>query len=203
MAAIFENHICYFCDERYPHPSCFIDNHNGIWLCSNCEDFKLPINLDVEEKGECCVCFENNSLFKLPTCIHKVCLQCCKTIYFGSTTTERPVHWREIIDDVCPLWPYEINEEDEIEDLNQEKYYYFEELHFDYETKSYAELITIRDSLIRERPEWMNTESFINYENDYIRYQTKIHNVEKEWDNWNENKTRGNCICPLCRAKPF
>jgi len=199
MSAVFENKLCYFCDETYPHPSCFIDNHNGIWVCYSCENV-VSINT-IQENGECCICFENKPLIKLPTCIHKVCLECCKTIYFGSTTSGRPIHWRELSDE-HPTWPYEINEEDEIEDKKQEEYYYFEELHFDYEKKSYDELIQIRNNLITQRPDWMNTDTFINYENENIRYQVKLIRVENEWNNYSENKTIGNRVCPLCRAKP-
>ena len=72
-----ENHLCYFCDTQYPHPSSFIENYNGIWVCQHCE-MLIPINNTQE--NDCCVCFEYKPLIKLPTCIHKVCLDCCKTI---------------------------------------------------------------------------------------------------------------------------
>ena len=60
-----------------------------------------------------------------------------------------------------------------------------------------------------EREEWMNTEKFINYENklfeseieSYIESE-EIEKTEKEWNKYNENKIRGNGICPLCRSKP-
>jgi len=190
------NHLCYFCDKIYP--SCFIDNHNGILVCFHCNEFILPINFNNLENGECCICFENKCLITLPSCIHKICLECCKTIYFGSTTSDRPVHWRELTDE-HPIFPYL----EDIDDIKQEEYFYFEELYFDYQTKTYDEIIIVRNSLITERPEWMNTETFINYENQNIRYQIKMINVEKDWDNYNEKKTRGNGKCPLCREKPL
>jgi hypothetical protein len=195
--------LCYFCDEIYNHTSCFISNYYEVWICSNCKDFKLPINYNIQENGECPICFEDKILIKLPTCIHKICLGCCKTIYFGSTTKERPIHYSEITDE-HPLWPYEItNKNCELEDKKQEEYYYFEDTHFDYKTKTYDELVIIRNNLITERPEWMNTEAFINYENNTIKYQIQILNIEKDCDDYNENKTKGNSSCPLCRIKPY
>ena len=49
----------------------------------------------------------------------------------------------------------------------------------------------------------MNTEIFINYENKNFRYLTEYVKLEKEWDNYNEIKTKGNKSCPLCRASPI
>jgi len=199
MSAVIENHLCYFCDETYPHPSCFIYNYNGIWVCDHC-DMIIPIH-NMQQNGECCVCIEYKPLIKLPNCVHKVCLECCKTIYFGSTTNVIPIHWRGMIDEQ-PIWAYTLNDDDDNdpERIKLEEYSLFEETHFDYETKTYDELIVVRNSLITQRLEWMNTDTFINYENKNIRYQLKILNVEKEWDEFNENKIRGNSSCPLCRA---
>ena len=200
----FENKLCYFCDETYPHPSCFISNYDDLYVCSHCEEFRLPINYNNRVNDECCVCFEENPLIKLPTCSHKVCLKCCKTIYFGSTTNERPIHWREMTDE-APVWPYENNddEDNEDDDKKQEEYYYSQDTHFNYEENTYDELIEIRNNLIAFRPEWMNTEEFINYENDCFSYHTKIAQVEREWEKYNENKTKGNGTCPLCRGNPI
>ena len=195
-----ENQLCYFCDEPYPYPSCFIENHNGIWICEGCE-MVIPIN-NVEQNIECCICLEDKTLIKLPTCIHKVCFDCCKTIYFGSSKNERPIHWGEMIVE-SHNWPYEINEDDnnDPEYIKQEEYDKFETKHFDIKTKSYHELIIIRNSLISERPEWMNTEEFINYENCKFRYHTELIKLEIERENYNKNKLKGNKTCPLCRAK--
>ena len=76
----FENYFCYFCDELCP--SWHLTKHsNDIWYCENCE-IRNPIN--IEENGECCVCFdEDNLLVKLPNCIHKVCIKCFKTIFLA------------------------------------------------------------------------------------------------------------------------
>ena len=200
MANIFVNHLCFFCDEIYPHPSVFIGNYSGIWICHHCDNLIFPIN--IHENEECCVCLENKNVIKLPTCIHKLCLECCKTIYFGSTPVERPLHWREISIE-SPNWPFEINEDDknDPEYIKRKEYDRFNNEHFDIETKSYDELIVIRNNLILERPQWMNTEDFINYENCMFKYHTESVKLEKEWNNYNENKTKGNNSCPLCRAK--
>lgn len=202
MSDISENHLCYFCDEPYPHPSSFITNYYEKWVCFRCEDFGLPINYNIQENGECPICFEDNILIKLPRCIHKVCFGCCKTIYFGSTTNERPVHWTELTHDRS-RWAYEFNDDDENDPvrIKYEEYEEFEIKHIDYFKYNYDELITIRNSLITERPEWMNTEEFINYENGQFRYYTDCEMLEKEWENYNENKIKGNGSCPFCRIK--
>jgi hypothetical protein len=161
---------------------------------------RLPINYNERENGECCICFEETTLFKLPTCNHKLCVKCCKTIYFGSTTNERPIHWREMIEQ--PDWPYESNENDS-EEMKYDEYIEFETKYFDIEKNSYNELITIRNSLIAERPDWMNTENFINYENISFQYHTEFVKLDKEWEEYNKNKTKGNGTCPLCRIPPI
>jgi len=104
-----------------------------------------------------------------------------------------------------PIWPYELNDDDENdpERIKLEEYDDFEEKHFDIEKYDYDELITIRNSLISERPEWMNTEEFINWENRRFRYHTNFVILDNEWNKYNENKTKGNGSCPLCRKKPF
>jgi len=143
-----ELHICYFCEINYPYPSCFISNHDGLWICYHCSD------LDIE--------------------------------YTES-----------------PDWPYEFNDDDnDPERIKYEEYCDFENLHFDIETKNYDELIEIRNSLISQRPEWMNSSEFINYENTSFRYHTECIKLDREWEEYNETKTKGNSICPLCRAKP-
>ena len=199
------NQICYFCDEVYPDPSCFITNYDDLWICDSCDNFTLPINYsNCRENGDCCVCLEENPLVKLPTCSHKVCLKCCKTIYFGSTTDVRPLHWREM-DNKFPDWPVneseEYNEDDENE--KQEEYDFFEDIYFNYKKKTYEELIKFRNGLMSDRLEWMNTEEFINYENKRFRHHINFEKVDKEWNEWNNKKIQGNGTCPLCRAKPI
>ena len=199
------NQICYFCDEVYPHPSCFITNYDDLWICDSCDNFTLPINYsNCRENGDCCVCLEENPLVNLPTCRHKVCLKCCKTIYFGSTTDVRPLHWREM-DNKFPDWPVneseEYNEDDENE--KQEEYDFFEDIYFNYKKKTYEELIKFRNGLMSDRLDWMNTEQFINYENKRFRHHINFEKVDKEWNEWNNKKIQGNGTCPLCRAKPI
>ena len=144
MSANFVNHLCYFCDETYPHPSVFIGNYSGIWICHHCV---FPIN--ILENDECCVCYENKNIIKLPTCVHKLCLKCCKTIYFGSIVNERPVHWREMVID-SPNWPFEINEDDnnDPEYIKEQEYDKFIDKYFDTQTTPYDELIIIRNKII-------------------------------------------------------
>ena len=112
----------------------------------------------------------------------------------------RPIHWREIhwreMTDVAPNWPYEINEDDDndLEKIKQIEYDEFEAMYFNFEENSYDELVTIRNNLISERSEWMNSDAFINYENGMFKYCSEFVKI------YNENKKKGNSSCPLCRA---
>jgi hypothetical protein len=95
---------CYFCDYPYNVPADYEEkiNENGVyhsnikkykdlWVCFSCENNSLRwTDFSYQENGECCICFEDKILLKLPTCIHKICIQCCKTIYYGSTDSEPP-----------------------------------------------------------------------------------------------------------------
>lgn len=194
-----EDQICYFCDTK--HLSLNTSNYNGLFVCDFCDSMLLPINFNNHENGECCVCFEETSLFKLSKCSHRLCLQCCKTIYVGSTTNERPVDYLRDVLYTEPDWPFIFNDEDDNdpERIKNEEYSNLEIDHFDMYLK-YDELITIRDELISIRPEWMNSDTFINYENSNFKYHTECIKLEKEWEIYHSSKIKGNSKCPLCRA---
>ena len=200
-----EFHTCYFCEIGYPYPSCFISNHNGLWICENCSEFVLYIVYNNNKTSECPICYEIKNEAKLP-CGHKLCVDCCKQIYFGSTTSQRPIQQNEMILEL-PDYPYDLNDDDDNdpERIKYDEYCDFQmkysNLLYDYE-KTYDELIENRDSLIPQRPEWMNSEIFINYENNDLKYHTDCIKLHREWEEYNETKTKGNGICPLCRAKP-
>ena len=84
-----------------------------------------------------------------------------------------------------PDLPYELIQQ------KYNEYAEFSDMHFDF-SLTYDELITIRNSLISSRPEWMNQEEFINYENaTFLYYTTKI-DSEKWWAKYEENKR---CPC--------
>ena len=188
------NSPCYFCDELYPYPSSFLSEHlNGILSCNYCE-MRIPI--DFQENGTCCDCL-NSDLPVIPfqNCIHTSCAPCFKTNYFGSSNDNRPTHWREITAE-CAEWPYD----DDIQSPERIKIreYGLIESHFDYDL-SYDEIITKRNNLMATRPEWMNSDIFLQYENVNIRYRTKSNQIHQEWDRYNENKIKGNSCCPLCK----
>jgi hypothetical protein len=48
----------------------------------------------------------------------------------------------------------------------------------------------------------MNAEEFINYENGIFRYHKECQTADKEWEHYNNTKTKGNIMCPLCRTPP-
>lgn len=190
---------CYFCEESYPYPSCIISNYNGVWICcsgSICKNLLPKINT-IEEQTECPVCLEIKIIIELPNCIHKICLECCKTINFGTSTQPRPIHWKEL--NIDHIWPY--NDTGEEEERKFNLYDEFENTYSDIKdyNKSYDELINIRDSLLDNRPEWMNTEEFINYENELFRYHIEFSRIDKNWEDYQNSKLKGNMTCPLCR----
>lgn len=201
--------ICNFCEE--PHSYGIgtrggeegddpISNYNGLFICYHCEYNILPIQYNIQENGECCVCFEESSLVTLPSCVHKICLGCCKTIYFGSSTESRPPHWREITNNPPP-WPFAADGDEEIT-RQLEEYIDYENEHFIYQEQSYEELVLTRDWSIPYRSAWMNTDIFIEYENQCFRYHHEFEKIVAVWNTYRENKTRGNGKCPLCRVLP-
>ena len=185
---------CYFCEVPYEYPSFFIEYVNEIYVCCetplSCEFMIDKLNT-IQDNIECPVCYKIKKTIELPTCNHRICLECCKTIYFGTSKNHRPKSSNEVAHDLLPNWIYDDEKFDE--------YDIFEDRHFNIEEKTYDELITIRNNLISERPEWMNAEEFINYENALFRYYKECQKADEEWEQYNQTKTKGNSKCPLCR----
>ena len=226
---------CYLCDYPYEVPANYAENldehgvyhswikkYNDLWVCTSCTLKQSSfIDFRIQENGECCVCIEDQILLKLPRCSHKVCIQCYKTIYYGSTTIDPPTVSRNDIE--RPVWPYPFycSYEEELKgtrkdwmicDEKEAEYSSFTNEYFnefykpELNNMSYDELIALRDSLIstnvEERLDWMNTEEFINYENELFCYDIVRKKIEKKWEKFNNKKTKGNGICPICRAAP-
>lgn len=189
---------------------------NGIPFCwmsilcpfELCGEIRKKIDT-VEDNYECPVCLETKKSMEMPACSHKVCLDCYKTIYFGVSTEKKPHDYERNI----PEWPYyqydeegniveKYNEKGIINCEKQEEYdeYMSEKLNFAYEDdeRSYDELIETRNGLMEERPEWMNAEEIINYENELFRVYAEFNNRQIEYMN---NLTIGNKSCPLCRSE--
>jgi len=62
--------------------------------------------------------------------------------------------------------------------IKAEEFYYLEDKYFNYEENTYDELIEIRNSLIPERPDWMNTDGHITYENLLFKYHINLKGQE-------------------------
>jgi hypothetical protein len=196
---------CYWCnrpgagDERYG--GCV---KNGIVFCwqsnlcpfETCGEILKKIDTMVYD-FECPVCLENKKALEMPQCNHKVCLDCYKTIYFGKSEYEKPD---------CPNlpeWTYErqLDEDGDImENEKEDEYDKFleEKINYSYEEdkRTYEELIELRNNLLHDRPEWMNTMEVINYENELFRICSE-HRIKE--DKYLSNLTIGNQSCPLCR----
>ena len=112
---------------------------------------------------KCCVCFKKTK--GLLPCNHCVCLQCRETIYYSVSITERPVQFSEM---VCPEWPMDLT------DKQHDEYQVFKATWLD-KNNSYEKLIKIRNNLQSIRPDWMETESFLKYENRLFFFQIQIH----------------------------
>jgi len=187
---------CYFCDEPGWYPGTCLEYYNGIYVCHYCRTFELSIDYSEQETGVCEVCFDEKTLLTLP-CYHKLCLQCCKTIYFGIATTSRPIYWREI---EGPDWPFILDDnENDPERIKYDEYQEFHTQWFDMDN-SYKKLIQIRNNLLSIRPDWMNTDTFIEYENEELYYLSECRIAEKAWNEYNDNKFKGNGCCPFCET---
>ena len=202
---------CYCCEVVYPTLSCFTENHRGILICydSLCDVVMSKINT-LEPNVECPVCFENKPVIELPTCNHKICLDCCKTIYFGTTSNPRPIHWREMAvkSPEFPFTPpnYDIDKDTDHSDYANKRREYNDFL-MDQEEMgnfehSYDELVYFRNVVMNKRPAWMNTPTFIEYENKCFKFNLMFTQITSHWEEYNKSKTKGCGNCPVCRAKP-
>lgn len=205
---------CYFCENRkFSGNNFFIQEHSGIWICQEIGCYECIFNEDVNilENIECPVCYEIKIGIKLPNCSHNVCIDCCKSIYCGFTNMPNPtfLHYCEFDKNywINPDWPYELQQDSdgEYDYEKDEKLIEYEELESNYysryEDKTYEEIIKIRDELIETRPNWMNTEEFINWENQHIKYLIYVINKDIKEAKYHKAKRANilNMCCPLCR----
>ena len=178
---------CYFC--QVPHPYCLMEKKHKIITCKSypCSSIlgKEPL-----EKNTCDVCSEVVDLNTLP-CKHKLCLQCCKHNYLGFTFAYKPKHCNEIED--LSVWPYTEKEFDE--------HCKFEDEHSDeLLVDTFEEYVDARDKLKSSRPDYMNTEEMIEYENEQFKYELEWKLVNDIWKQWESLKTPGSDSCPFCRS---
>ena len=182
---------------------------NGITFCwqSNvcpftfCEEILKKMNTMVDDY-ECPVCMETKKALEMPKCSHKVCLDCYKTIYFGVSELEKHCMYRDLN---LPHWTYQQQFDEHGDWIENEKEYEHsdflsEKMNYKYEDdeRLYEEVIVLRDNLMCNRPEWMNIQEIINYENE-------LFGICSEWrikeDNYLASRTIGNQKCPLCRTE--
>lgn len=190
---------CCFCDKEYQNPSIFISNYNEVWICRNCDN--LMFSKNIMTNGDCCACSKNTNVLSLRNCIHKLCSECFKQTNFGSNI--HPKDWQGLeIKTEQPKWPFEIEKEDnsDPEYKKSQEYKNFFVKNFNNEKLTYNEKITIRNNLISTRPEWMNTQIFINFENSNFKYITELFKKVNSASNYNKKAEEG-AFCPLCREK--
>jgi len=181
---------------------------NGITFCwqstlcpfNICGEILKKMDTMVDDY-ECPVCMETKKALEMPMCSHIVCLDCYKTIYFGVSELEKPCIYRDLN---LPHWTYE-RQLDEDGDIMENEYddehetFFREKMNYEYDDdkRPYEELIMTRDDLMCERPEWMNIQEIINYENELFKI-TSDYRIKE--DNYLANITIGNQSCPVCRA---
>ncbi len=189
---------CYFCENTYVIDTQFITNINGnIWICFYCEDF-CPFKLTCSEDAvECPICYDNKNLYNNLNCNHQLCLDCIKKNYFGYSNEENNLMCSNSYINTMPDFP--INEDDNDYEEKWKLYEYYDDKYFNIEKYSLDELINIRNGLILERPEWMNTDEFIKYENERFKFHKDFIDIDNKWNIYNENKIIGSKCCPICR----
>lgn len=218
MAEYIIDKHCFFC-EKFQGDSRFIEERGGIWFCSSETDiipftkkcFSFGEQYDTaSEVKECPICLIDKNLIKLPTCTHEICIDCCKTNYFGTSPNERQMNGEGY------MMKYEVAVPDNIDEEQYDYYVNFREEHgYTYVDESDETIKdsdipieienrkNIRDDLKNDRPDWMNTESFIEYENKEIEFWINMSIVEDKWKEYKKNMVMPeNQCCPFCRAKP-
>jgi hypothetical protein len=210
MTTEFPNELrCFWCnspgagDEIYG--GCVKNGITFCWQSSACQ-FELCAKIrnkidTMINDYECPVCMETKKAMELPNCTHKVCLDCYKTIYFGVSEFEKPCMYRDLN---FPTWTYErqVDEDGDVMENEKENEHYaflIEKMNYEDEEdkRPYEELIELRDNLLYERPEWMNTLEVINYENELFRICSE-YRIKR--DTYLSNLIIGIKSCPLCRA---
>uniref|UniRef100_A0A6C0HZG2 RING-type domain-containing protein n=1 Tax=viral metagenome TaxID=1070528 RepID=A0A6C0HZG2_9ZZZZ len=172
--------MCTFCDDV---GSLSLRTHHDVVSCYSCR-YRFRIDFDEQVTGECGVCFEETTLLTLP-CDHTLCTRCVKIIYYGIPTTPTPVHWREL---PFPSW----------KDMDNEKYSEYKAFRLKWlHTNPHETLLQRRDALCSTRPSWMNTEAFLEYENNLLQVICS----QKKWDEYEDQKFKGNGSCPYCKRK--
>ena len=181
---------------------------NGITFCwqstlclfEDCGKILEKMDTMVDDY-ECPVCMETKKALEQPRCSHKVCLDCYKTIYFGLSELEKPCIYNLNL----PDWTYEAHlDEDgdvmENEKQNEHDIFLGTKMNYEYEDdeRPYEELIALRNSLMCDRPKWMNIQEIINYENELFRTCSEYRIKE---NNYLASRTIGNQRCPLCRVE--
>ena len=204
MTEVANEMRCFWCNEP-GEGGCV---KNGITFCWQSTVIPFEVCGEILEKMdtmvddyECPICMETKKALEMPSCSHKACLDCYKTIYFGVSELEKPCMYRDLN---LPHWTYELQlDEDgvvmENEKENEHNIFLSKKMNYEYEDdeRLYEELITLRDSLMCDRSEWMNIQEIINYENELFRATTEYRIKE---DNYLASRTIGNQSCPLCRA---
>jgi hypothetical protein len=181
---------------------------NGITFCWQSDICPFEVCGEILKKMdtmvddyECPICMETKKALEMPRCRHKVCLDCYKTIYFGVSELEQPCMYRDLN---LPIWTYDqqFDEDGEImenEKKDEHRNFLLEKMNYKYDEdeRPFQELIVSRDSLMCYRPDWMNIQEIINYENELFRIFTEWKIKES---NYLASRTIGNQSCPFCRA---
>ena len=72
------------------------DDEKAGFLIGQIGEYRFMNKLVARENELCVLCNDTTLGMELPHCNHRLCLNCIKTIYFGSSTQKRPQHWGEL-----------------------------------------------------------------------------------------------------------
>lgn len=208
----FKYKICHFCElpiGDYEDSESLRDNsfrYKNIWVCDGgislhlskhylrmCGVIREKINT-IMENELCVLCNDTTLGMELPHCNHRLCLNCIKTIYFGSSTQKRPQHWGELS---WPQWPKEVDEKH----LDNYLWYSIRDRFIKYNKDiTLEELKQKRDLSKTYRPSWMNQPKFLEYEDSQFDYYLNTRTIMQKYTEYENTKVKGNKKCPYCRA---
>ena len=96
------------------------------------------MSINNTKENECIVCLESKmSSINLPNCKHKLCLDCCKNVYLGYNSQEKPIDYKNINHDTTEPFNLDDELENDPERQKLEEYELFEDKYLDYNIKKW------------------------------------------------------------------
>ena len=178
---------CSFCGEYEHDDVSLIKKYDNIFICNNCMLLYPNKDIIIKDNNECPICYDLIKTLKLPNCEHYLCVNCFQKLYYGKDLIKTKYNPRIKISK--PKFPCDIKKIREYQDWIEEN----EEIYYSNNKKLW-------NKICKKRPQWMNTEEFIEYEKKnkiYIKLEEEneedIKIIMARDEIFNKSK------CPLCR----